>query len=231
MKQALMMIGLFLISHALMAQTEKSGNMDKAAKGVSYSRDYLVIQFSYDGWARKPDSIQTKGLSRGFNFYLMYDFPIKQSKFSIGTGLGISTSSIFLKQTLNLADTAFRVKFSETNPYRKYKLATAYLELPIELRFRSHPDNANKGFKAALGIKIGNLVNAHTKGKRVAAANNVIEKEYSKRYFNTWRLSVTGRIGYGNLSLFGSYSLTPLFRDNTGLTIAPYSIGICVSGL
>src|SRR5688572_21183877 len=53
------------------------------------SSDHLLIQFSYDGWANKPDSVMTSGFSRGFNAYFLFDFPFKTSpKFSVAIGAG-----------------------------------------------------------------------------------------------------------------------------------------------
>src|ERR1700733_13339366 len=58
--------------------------------------DHLMLQLGYDSWAGKPDSIRTKGLSRSFNIYFMFDFPFKTDpRFSIGAGLGVGSSNIF----------------------------------------------------------------------------------------------------------------------------------------
>ena len=79
-------------------------------------------------------------------------------------------------------------------------------------------------------------MNAHTKGKELQDKNgntitNYILKENSKRYFNTNRISLTGRIGYGHFSLFTSYQMTPLFKEGVAPTIRPMTIGLTISGL
>jgi hypothetical protein len=56
-------------------------------------------------------------------------------------------------------------------------------------------------------------------------------KESSTKFFNKNRLSVTGRVGYGHFSLFGSYQLTTLFKDGFGPSVRPFSIGLTLSGL
>jgi hypothetical protein len=90
--------------------------------------------------------------------------------------------------------------------------------------------------KAAIGLKAGLLLNAHTKGKTLEDKNdNTLNgytlKENSKRYFNTNRISAMARIGYGHFSLFGSYQLTPLFKEGVAATIRPMTIGLTISGL
>ncbi len=234
MKKLLFTLGFIAVATGVFAQDNTAGAaMGKAKQRAVYSRDFFMIQFSYDGWAQAPDSVKTKGLSRGFNMALMYDFPFSKSHFSVAAGLGFSTSSVFLdKQRIDMSNgSSTAVRFISSDLYRKYKVATTYLEIPLEIRYRQVSDNANKGFKAAIGAKVGMLVNAHTKGKNSLGGEKNIIKEQNKRFFNPWRFAATARIGYGNFALFGSVNLNPLFKDNTNLDIRPYSIGIALSGL
>jgi hypothetical protein len=199
------------------------------------SRDFVMVQFTYDGWANKPDSVHTTGFGRGFNAYICYDFPIQKSHFSFAAGIGIGTSNIYFSdQELRFTDTGAlgdQVRFiPEHVDYKKYKLTTAYLEAPFELRFFGNKENRNKGFKAAIGLRAGALVGAHTKGVRTVDTK-VAEKVDSKRYLDKWRFSATARIGWGNFSVFGSYNLNTLFKEGSGPGVVPYSIGICVTGL
>jgi hypothetical protein len=120
--------------------------------------------------------------------------------------------------------------------FKKYKLATSYLEIPLEFRFTSDPKNPNKSVKAALGVKIGTLVNAHTKGKNLVDKNNQVLNSYidkinSKRFINGTRFTATARIGYGIFSLFGTYQLNKVLKDGAGPDMKLYQIGITLSGL
>lgn len=205
--------------------------------------DHLVIQLSSDHWTGMPDSISShqQGFSRGFNAYFMLDKPFRSSpKFSIGFGLGISTSNIFFKkENIDLKTNSTLLPFTpvdSTNHFKKYKLATGYLEVPLEFRYYSKPMEPNKSFKIALGVKAGTLINAHTKGKTLEDKNNnsintYIQKENSKRLINGTRFMATGRIGYGILSLFGTYQLNNVLKDGAGPAMKLYQIGLTISGL
>ncbi|MDI3318753.1 outer membrane beta-barrel protein [Pinibacter soli] len=205
------------------------------------ANDHFMIQFGYDGWAAAPDSINTKGFSRHFNMYFMYDMPFKTDpRFSIGAGLGVGSSNIFFnKQEVAITALTSQLPFpdkSQTDHFKKFKLSTNYIEVPLELRFVSNPENTNKSFKAAAGIKVGFLVNAHTKGKTLQNSdgqtiNNYTEKEASKRYFNTTKIAATARLGYGFLGIHFDYQITSTVKDGMGPAINPYSIGLVVSGL
>jgi hypothetical protein len=224
----LLLIG---VTSKAQAQNDYSSAPGKPSIG-KYSRDYVMMQVTFDAWAGAPDSIRTGGFSRGFNFDLMYDFPLKEgSHYSFGAGLGISTSNMFFKdQTVDVGSNARTLGFPSDSSYKHFKLATAYLEIPVEFRYRQYSNNANRGLKAGVGLKFGALANAHTKGKIITGGKR-IEKVSDKEFFNTWRVSAMARIGWGNFSLYGSYSLTGLLKEGTGPTINPYSIGICISGL
>jgi hypothetical protein len=88
----------------------------------------------------------------------------------------------------------------------------------------------------AIGAKIATLLSAWTKKVELAnragqTINDFTEKEKSKRFFNTNRLSVMGRIGYGHFTLFTSYSITPMFKEGTAAIMRPWTIGLTLSGL
>ncbi len=200
------------------------------------SRDFVMLQFTYEGWSKAPDSVKTGGIGRGFNAYLCYDFPIQKSHFSFAAGIGVGTSNIYFNdQEIRLTDTgsaAEQVRFAlESKDYSRYKLATAYIEAPFELRYFGNNTNRNKGFKAAIGMRAGTLVDGHTKGVRTVEGTKVVEKVDTKRYLDKWRFSATARVGWGNFTLFGSYNLNTLFKDGSGPGIVPYSVGLCITGL
>lgn len=205
------------------------------------ANDHFMIQLGYDGWAGKPDSIHTKGFPHSINAYFMLDFPFKTDpRFSIGLGAGISGASMYFDKTIvQVAGTTTRLNFknaADTNYYKKFKLATAYAEVPVELRFTMDPEHNSQSWKFVLGAKIGTMINVHTKGKTLvnksgSTLNAYTMKENSKRYFNGTRLAATARIGIGLFSIFGSYQVNQFLKEGLGPEIHPYSIGIGLSGL
>lgn len=206
------------------------------------SNDHLMLQFGLDNWAGTSDSTKPSDFSRFFNAYIMLDKPFKTNpKMSVGLGIGVGSSNIFFNKRyvdVKSGTTALPFKRVDSlNHFKKFKLTTIFLEAPIELRYSSNPENNNSSFKLAIGVKVGTLLTAYTKGKTLqdksgTTLNPYIEKESSKRYFNSTRLAVTGRIGYGIISFYGAYQITSILKDAAGPTeIRPYSIGLCISGL
>ncbi|MEI6264199.1 MAG: outer membrane beta-barrel protein [Sphingobacteriia bacterium] len=207
------------------------------------TKDHFMIQYGVDAWAGRPDSVRTGGFSRHFNMYIMFDKPFKTNpKMSLGIGLGLGSSNMFFNNTnVDVKSNALRLPFTiadSINHFNKFKVTTMYLELPVEIRYFSNPNNMNKSWKFAIGAKVGTLLKAYSKGKNYVNRNgqsiygtSFIEKEQSKKFFNGTSLAVTGRIGYGIIGLQGSYNVLGVLRDGSGATMNRFSVGISISGL
>jgi len=235
----LLVIAYLLVAFPAFSQTQKNDKYNLADRAA----DHLMFQISSDHWTGAPDSIEShiSSLSRGGNIYIMLDKPFKgNQKMSVALGIGVGTSNMFFKKML--------VQIESTNPllpfrsvdttsyFKKYKLATAFFEIPLELRFTSNPEKPNKSIKAAIGVKGGLLLNAHTKGKIFknsagSVINNYTQKLTTKSYFNTSRLTATARVGYGLFSIFGAYNFTSLFKDGVAPDMKLFQVGLTISGL
>jgi Outer membrane protein beta-barrel domain len=232
----LLMLNMFLLAGAQETPAPKK-KKDWSKIDLS-SKDHLMIQYGSFRWLQQPDSLNTGGFSRSFNMYFLFDFPFKTNpKFSVGLGVGVGSDNLFFKSTNIELKKTDRLYFNRdsVNSYKKYKLTTAYLEAPIELRYTHDPENVNKSFKVALGVKVGTMINAHTKAKVNRDAGNdggYINKVNDRKHFNSLRLSATARVGYGILSLFGSYQVNQFIKDGSGpVDMRPLSVGITISGL
>lgn len=207
------------------------------------ANDHFLLQFGYDAWPNVPDSINTTGFSRHFNVYIMLDKPFRGAPhFSVGLGIGVGTSNIFFSNTyVNLKSNTATLPFTNvtnTNHFDKFKLSTGFIEVPLELRYAGNPVQPDKGLKASLGVKGGLLITAHTKGKNLvdASGNSIydktyVQKEAEKQFINNTRVALTGRVGYGHISIDGSYQVTSFLKTGVGPTIHPVSIGLTFSGL
>ncbi len=237
MKKILFVTGCMLTAFFVFGQTGQSATKKSLANRPN---DHILLQFGYHGWNNIPDSINQQGLSKTFNAYFMFDFPFKNKpNLSIGVGAGIASDHLLFKAThVGIKENASIFVFtdlSDTNHFKKTKLATVFLEAPIELRYSANP-YTGKGWKFAAGVKVGTLINAHTRNVEWRSSsgtviNDYVMKENSTKFFNKTRVSGMLRVGYGHLSLFGSYQLNGLIKEGFGPDVRPFSIGITLSGL
>ena len=246
MKKFLLLAVAFSLTSFLYSQETPSKKKDwSKVRLTNRPNDHFMLQYGITNWTNKPDSINTKGFSRSFNFYIMIDMPFKTDpRFSVAFGPGLGVDNMFFEAT-NITTTnhlkplEFQ-NLKDTNHFDKYKLVNAFLELPVELRFAHNPENSNKSWKVAVGAKVGVLVSTHTKGKRWVDKNGelipgfsekYVRKDKDKHFFNGNRLVGMARIGYGNLSLFGTYQIGSLIKEGLGPQVRPYTIGLTLSGL
>jgi hypothetical protein len=236
---------LFTLCSASLAYSQSTNNAEiiKSKKkllkvNTNYqkpSRDYVMLQVGFHDWIL-PDSSNITMRRRGheINGYICYDFPLQKANFSFAAGLGLSSSNIYLDSMimpLNRSGSAYNtVQFiaDSVERFKRYKVSATYLEAPFELRYFANKLNRNRGFKVAIGAKVGTLINAHNKG---VYANNAKVKEGNRRYHEQWRITPTLRVGWGNFSVFGSYQLSEVFKAGNVQGIRPYTIGICLSGM
>ena len=228
-----------LIGVGAMAQTTDTKKFDLSNR----SKDHFMIQYGSDTWTSRPDSVRTGGFSRHFNIYFMLDKPFKNNpKMSVGLGAGIGSSNMFFNNTnVDIRSTASMLPFKiadSLDHFSKFKVTNIYLEIPLEVRYFSNPANPNKSWKLALGVKAGTLLKSFSKGKNLVNRSgqsiygtSYVAKESSKKFFNGTAIAVTGRVGYGILSLQGSYQITSLLRDGMGANMNKFSVGIAISGL
>jgi len=199
--------------------------------------DHFMLQTGYYNWLNKPDSIKTKGLGYELNLYLCYDFRIKHSNLTFGTGIGIHTASVFLNKQMLIRDDTGKLGnaahfFNDTaGEYKRFKFNTVYLQAPFELRYFGNIRNRDKGFKAAIGVQVGALLGAHTKGVRSVEGSLFKEKSGGKKFMNPWNFAATARVGFGHVSIYGTYNITKVFRDANGPELTPFSLGVTLSGL
>ncbi len=227
------------------APKKKKGNPYPNFDFKNRANDHFLLQLGYDGWSGYPEDIQFKGVNRHFNTYVMYDMPFKTNpQWSAAIGVGVGSSNIYFDKTqvdlagkLNSSSVTFSDR-SDTTNFKKYKLNTTYLEAPVELRWVANPMNSNKSFKVALGVKVGTLVSAATKGKNLQSSSGsslygtkYIMKEKDKKFVNGTKFAGTLRVGYGNFAIHGQYSILPVFKTAVAPEIRPWSIGITLSGL
>jgi len=207
------------------------------------ARDHFMIQYGSDIWMGAPDSIHTKGFSRHFNLYCMFDKPFKSDPhYSVAYGAGFGSSNIFFNQQfVDIGANSTTLAFTDqsgSSHFKKFKLTEIFLEAPVEVRYFSKPINPNKSWKFAVGAKFGLLLKAYTKGKNweddqnnSLYGANYVSKVVDNKFFDGAKAALTARVGYGNFSLHADYQVTGVIKQAYGPTINVLSIGLAVSGL
>jgi hypothetical protein len=194
----------------------------------------FVMEFGFNRDFTGPDNFSLRFWgSRTVNFYYQYELRIAKSRISLVPGIGVSLERFGFKKyrtlfnyndSLRLMLPGQRINITSSdsvvNPMRgvrNSKLMTNYVDIPVELRYTSNPDDPARAFKVAVGGRIGYLLDSFTKVKY--KDDDGIKKLKDKQDFNLNKLryGVSARIGYGNFSIFAYYNLTELFEKDKGI--------------
>ena len=180
-----------------------------------------------DIWQDTPQELEPKTLNPGVNLFGSYNYMFGNSNDSFSPGIGLSVHNLYSDSWLYAsADTINFIPIEGVN-FKKSKLTTTYLDIPLEVRYKSKGE-----FRLAVGFKFGFLMKAQTKYKGEDylsdASSNVIIKYGKFNNVEKNRYGFTGRIGYKWLNLWGYYQLSSLFTEGKGTQMYPISIGITV---
>ena len=241
-KLSFLLLFIFIASVVFAQNTTTNPIATSTPKKIKKDKgDRIVLDIFSDLWQGTPSIIEVKKFNPSANVLLFKDFPITKSPVSFAVGLGFDAHN-FNSNGVPVYDTSltktFFVKLSDTlqdgsdRSYTKNKMTVAYLDLPVEVRFRTMNETGKK-FKFAIGFKAGILINKHTKYKGKYFENNEVHNGKTKSHdikgLEDFRYGITARVGYGMYNLMFYYSLTSVFAKNKGPQIFPVSVGISLT--
>lgn len=188
--------------------------------------DYLTSGYS----TFIPEEIDYMSLHTGKSI----NFNINFSQLSIGltrhtgfvTGLGLTWNNYVFDGNNNIRKGPNGVIDILTSPdiLKKSKFSTLFLHVPILLEFQIPTDHQR------LNLSIGTIgaLKLHSHSKMIFENNDKV-KSNDDFSLNMLRAGATARIGYENLSIYGTYYFTPLFKSGKapgGIDLFPCEIGL-----
>ncbi len=197
----------------------------------------LLIEFGLNILQDNAESMDVELLgSRTINFIYLYDIQIGSSKFSFLPGIGVGLDRYKFDEDITITRNADGTSSTVAVPgggVKKSMLVTNYLEIPLEFRFHSNPNDKKRSFKLGLGFKAGLLFNAHTKIKQEIDGETTKVKVHDDFALNRFRYGVTGRIGIGGFNVFVYQNMNELFEDGKGpeaTSTSNLTVGVSFTG-
>ncbi len=235
-RSLLVLLPLFIISFNLFSQEKPK----KAARpNIPGS---FMIDLGVNRAIDKPNNFK-QGFwgSRTLNLYYQYPMRFGRSKFSFNPGVGASmerwkfTNNYVVADTTNNSIDDFFLFPGSTfyKGIKKSMLIANYVEVPLEFRFDTAPEDIARSFNVAIGGRIGYLFESKMKVKYREDGETKIIKDKQNLGLTQLRYGVYSRIGVGAFNIFGFYNLTPLFEKDKGpdkTTMNNYTVGISING-
>lgn len=140
-------------------------------------------------------------------------------------GLGFDFSNYSFENPITLLRNTNPLETSIDNAidYKKNKLVTTALNVPLMLNFETNPRRPGKSFRLSAGVYGGLLIGSHTRQKSEEFGNNKERDDYN---LNKLRYGFVGQVGVGPINFYANYSPQSLFRDGRGPDLQPFNVGL-----
>ena len=207
---------IMLLSFMANAQLIKDRTNGKVTMGFDLYTDINI--------GSKYENFNLRTINQGIGTYLVYNFPMGESKHTVSLGLGYSCHNYYMKKAWLAEPYNHEITFVEAET-KKSKVAFNYMDIPMELNFRI----ADK-FKISFGVKVSFLINAKSKVEGYVFGDGH-DWEIRYNYVNAAEsivYSSFARIGYRCVNLYVGYQFNSSFKQDRGPEILPLSIGIAI---
>ncbi len=197
-----------------------------------YREDQFYINFTYNQLQNFKGLSQTK-FSPGFCIGFLRDMPVNKSRtFAFAAGLGYSLNiynnnlQLTTNTNTNTNTSAYNYALLSTTDYSKNKFVQQYLDLPIEIRWRTSTPETHQFWRIYTGFKFSYLLsdrnvyvidNQTTINKSNPDFNKLVYGCYVTAGFNTWNLYAY----YGLKSIFKSGEI-----NGEKINSASFNIGL-----
>ena len=184
-------------------------------------KDYSMYPESEKGFM---DLDQPKSLEVNINF-IEYNIVLKDDRLGLVTGMGYSMNNYRLDNDLTLEkkdDRLIHPVPPEGGKASKSKLLVSYLTVPFMLELQLPVNGHSNSFFIAGGLLGGINLGSHTKVKY----DHNKSKDRGNFNINPFKGAAIIRAGLKNISLYATYSMTSLFKDDKGPEMHPFSVGI-----
>lgn len=188
---------------------------------------------TYDNQIAMPQGLEPMDLNYAKSYVFAWNawqknIHIYRNNVNLGTGIGLSWYHYNLRGSYTiLPDMAYSFPVADSLNYTKNRLNTAYVNVPLFLEFNTNNEDAGRSFHIGVGAQAGyNVFKNKVKQKYELDGRTYKRKVKDDYNVNPFKVDLIGRIGYGKFCIFATYSLTPLFAENKGPRLYPWTAGI-----
>jgi hypothetical protein len=181
---------------------------------------------SREGDAAFMDLNTSRSWAINLNF-AQYSLGFGTTHFGLVTGFGLEFNNYFFDNNNSLVELNDQVVSEplDGTHLAKSKLTTTFLRVPLMLEGQFPGTIRGRRVFISAGLISGIKLGSHTK---VVYKDGGKDKSKNRDDFNInpFRYGLTARLGYGCMSIFGDYYITPMFVKDKGPSLHPFSVGL-----
>lgn len=200
---------LFIFNITLVFSQEKAQDSIFMKLDPLYREDQFYFAITYNQLLKAPKGLSQNGLSTGFSAGFLRDMPINKSRtFGFASGIGLS----FFKYQQNLfvskSGNNYNYEILLNTDFEKNKLEQLFVEIPLEIRWRTSTPESHKFLRIYSGVKLSYLV--FSKSKFVGATTVTVFQDPN---FNKFQVGTYLSLGWNTWNLHAYYALNPVFKS------------------
>lgn len=202
---------LLILPVCLWAQTEETVKKEEEKKVVVdslYREDQFYISIAYNLVRNSPRGFSQNSFSLGLSAGILRDIPLNDKRtFAIAPGIGYTYNSF--RQNMKIEEIDGIANYSISSDFEKNKLETHYLDIPIEVRWRTSTPESHKFWRIYSGFKFSYLLYS----KSVYTGSTEKIKVFNNSDLNKFQYGPYVGIGYNTFNAYAYYGLNPLFKS------------------
>ena len=186
--------------------------VDSIRLDSNYLEDQFYVGLTYNFMVKKPQGITQRSLSYGLMGGFIKDIPLNRRRnVAVGIGLGYAVNSYYTNLRIDETDAGLSyIILDSSTPFRRNKLETHLIEMPLEFRWRNSTATSYKFWRIYTGLKLGYIVGSRSK---------FVADTFKDSFYNTetrnFRYGLMLNFGYNTFNIHAYYALNQLFEEGT----------------
>lgn len=181
--------------------------------GTKYLEDQFYAGVGYNFLVKKPKDVVQRGLSYSLQAGFIRDIPLnKRRNVGFGLGLGYSVSSYYTNMVATEVDGDISYAIVDLQDFKRSKLETHALEVPLEFRWRTSTDVTYKFWRIYGGVKASYIF-----AKSSRRVNETDSSRFRNNDLQDFQYGAFLRFGYNTWNINIYYGLNSLLKDGAVL--------------
>ena len=191
-----------------------------------YLEDQFYLGLTYNTFGSKPSDMTHRNLPFGLQFGFIKDMPINKNRtVSIGLGLGYAVNNYYSNLIATKENNVIAYSFADDDTdYKRSKIETHLVELPIEFRWRKSTPTDYKFLRIYGGVKFGYAFSARSK-----FVSDELKESFSNDDIDKIRYGLQFNMGYNTWNVHVYYGLNSLLDgaavNGEDLSLKPIRVG------
>ena len=190
-----------------------------------YREDQFYLNLSFINLQKEPSSVSQIKISPQIGFGFLRDMPVNKNR-TVSVALGLGYNIAILNHNLFIDNSNEKVTYSSINQeFDRNKLSLHYIDVPLELRWRTSTPETHVFWRIYTGFKVSYLVYDQYKFKGEttikSSKNNDLNQFQYGAYLST---------GWNTWNFYVYYGLNPLFQsaqlDNQNIDMYNFNFGL-----